>query len=369
MAIKTPNMGLILPVIGTDSGLVWEQDVNANSSTLDQHNHSPGNGAPISSSGISVTSDFPFNGNNLTLVGSVGFSPQVSPLTGTTLLYVSGADLYYNDLSGAQIQITAGHSLNAVSSGISSGSAAASFVSSILTVVQSPGVAAAIDAATYILRYNGSYPSPSGNFIALEAPSSLSGGYAFTFPANTPASNLPLFMGTTGAVTTGQIITSQIAPLNITAPLISDQNIITRTIADGNITTVKIADANVTAAKIETNTNLNGSLVQAGSHAVVVSNTNASASLAIIRGQVNSSGGAVAGEGFTTNLFATGQYLITFNTGFADDPSVVAMCSTDLQVAHLSTLATTSVVIHVSTASTGALANAGFSFIIIGKRA
>ncbi len=203
--INTPNMSLIQPTIGIDSGLTWEQSLNSNSTILDSHNHSSGSGVQINPTGIDVNADLPFNGNNVTLLRTVRFQQQsaISGAPDLNCLYVqTDGNLYFNDGAGdASVQLTKAGSVNATSSGITAGTASASFVSSILVVTSSTGIGAAIDAGTYILRYSGSYPSPYGNYIALEAPSSLATGYSIQFPAALPAANNSLVTENT----TGQL--------------------------------------------------------------------------------------------------------------------------------------------------------------------
>jgi hypothetical protein len=192
----TPEMALPNPIPGVDPGPDYALNLQTALNIIDGHNHASGSGVQINPNGIDINAALPFNGNPATLLGYLGISPQgtgiATPINDS--LYCSGVDLYFQDGNGNAVRITSGGTVNATSSGISSGTALATFVSSILVVTQSAGVGAAIDAATYILRYNGSYPSPSGNYILLSAPSSLATGYQITFPAITP--------GTSGAFLT-----------------------------------------------------------------------------------------------------------------------------------------------------------------------
>ncbi len=142
--------------------------------------------------------DLPFNGNNATLLRSVRFQAQVSAITAVPpdlgCLYEAGVDLYYNDGAGNQVRITQGGAVTGATgtiTGLPSGTASAAFVSASGTFVfqQATSTAANMDVGTLILRYPGSYPTPAGNFIALEAPTSLATGFAFTLPNNTPSVN------------------------------------------------------------------------------------------------------------------------------------------------------------------------------------
>lgn len=91
---------------------------------------------------------------------------------------------------------------------------------------------------------------------------------------------------------------------------------------DLTVSPSKIQNSSLTGTQVAANINLPGKGVQAAGLHVVVSNTNTSQNLAIIRGGVASNGGPSLGEGFTSSIITTGQYSIVFNTPFADNPSV-----------------------------------------------
>lgn len=182
MSTLTPNMSLNVPIIGVDSGLTWEQQINANSSILDGHNHSVGSGVPVGPAGININADLPFGSNNATQLRSARFTAQDSPLSLAAdlgCLYVSGVDLYYNDENGNQIQITTGGLVNATSSGISSGTASASFSASTLVVNAASNTPANVQCASVLLGNTGVSGS---NYCTVSPPSSLAGNYSLTLP-------------------------------------------------------------------------------------------------------------------------------------------------------------------------------------------
>lgn len=237
----SPNMGLTVPSVSNDPGPDWATEINNSLSIIDAHNHALGSGVQINPDGININSDLTFNTtNNAINLRSVRFVNQGSPISDPTdigCLYEAAGELYYNDASANQVQLTSGGLVNATASGISSGTASASFISSILVVKSATSTPGSIDAATLIVRYPGSYPTPSGNYIAIEAPSSLSTGYAFTLPAAPPlASNTILVMDTAGTVTAALTVD------NITTA-ISGSTIIVK---DGGISQAKIAVRAVT---------------------------------------------------------------------------------------------------------------------------
>lgn len=182
MSTLSPNMSLVLPTIGIDSGVTWEQSVNTNSVILDGHNHSVGSGIQINPSGININADFPFNGFNATTLRSIRFNAQTSPIalpTDIGSVYVSGVDLYYNDINGNQIQITSGGTVNATSSGISSGTATASFSSNTLVVNSASNTPANIQGASILIGNTGTSGS---KFITLSPTGTLSSNYNLNLP-------------------------------------------------------------------------------------------------------------------------------------------------------------------------------------------
>lgn len=198
--IISPNMSMPIPSVGVTKGPIYATDINNSLLIIDKHDHSPGYGVPITPNGLNINSDLSIANNNLTNARTTRFSSRLVPITSVSPdiaeLYSVLGDLYYNDASGHQIQITASGSVAGASgtiTGLPSGTASASYQSTggTFQFQQATSTAANMDIATLILRYPGSYPTPSGNYIALEAPSSLSTGYALTYPATLP--------GTTGS--------------------------------------------------------------------------------------------------------------------------------------------------------------------------
>ena len=181
--VLTPNMSLVQPDVGVEPGPQYAQDINNSLSIVDGHNHSPGYGVQITPSGLNINSDLPFGVNNATLLRSVRFQPQPAALSLATdigCLYETGVDLYYNDGSGNQIQITKSGGVNATSSGISSGTASAGFVAGVLVVDSASLTPANIQVGSVLLGLN----MASTNYLTLSPPSSLaSGSYSLTLPA------------------------------------------------------------------------------------------------------------------------------------------------------------------------------------------
>lgn len=187
MSIPEPNMGLLITTIGVDSGLLWEQNLNANLLSIGGHTHQPGSGVQIQPGGLNINTALPFGGNSATGLQASVYVPQSSLATNFSI-YFSGVDLYANDGSGNVIKITSGGGVNATSSGISSGSATASFVSSVLVVNSATSTPANIQAGSLLLGNNVS----GSKFLTLQPPNAMAANTTETLPT-IPASN-PAFM-------------------------------------------------------------------------------------------------------------------------------------------------------------------------------
>jgi hypothetical protein len=184
-------MGLPIPIVGVDTGPNWANGINNCLNVIAEHTHAAGSGVQITPSGLNINAPLLFNGNPIQTAAYINMLPQgpgvLTPINDS--IYISGVDLFFRDGAGNTIRITQGGNVLASSSGISLGTASAAFVGNTLTVIQAPGVPAPIDAATYILRYNGSYPTIVGSGIALQAPVSIISSYALTFPNQLPSVN------------------------------------------------------------------------------------------------------------------------------------------------------------------------------------
>ncbi len=180
MSTVTPNMNLVVSTIGVDSGLLWEQNLNASLTLIDQHNHSPGYGVQINPSGININATLPMNNNALSTIGSLVFQQQSSLATLNALFVGVDGNLYFNDGAGdPSIQITAGGVVNATASGIASGTATASFVSSVLVVNAAPTLPANIQGASILLGNN----SAGSKYLTLSPPPAMAANFNLTLPS------------------------------------------------------------------------------------------------------------------------------------------------------------------------------------------
>lgn len=213
---SSPNMFLPVPIVGVDPGPDWANNINSSLSVIDGHTHASGSGVQVTPLGMNINTDLLFLGNNATQLRTTRFNSQISaiPNSGTDVgcLYIFGNELYYNDYNQShQVQLTSNGSVFGTPgsiTGLPNGTAGVAYSGGTYTFSQSTGVDANIDAAAYIMRYPGSHPSPSGNYIALQAPTGLATGYAWTLPTTLPAT-LTSFPG----ISTAGII-SNVAPDN-----------------------------------------------------------------------------------------------------------------------------------------------------------
>lgn len=110
----TANMGLQKAEPLVTAGPDWAQLLNDIVDILDLHDHSSGKGVRVSTSGLNIDEDLELNSNNLTETRSVRLEAQGAALVEASDLrcvYALGGDLYYNNSSGAAVQITSGTSV------------------------------------------------------------------------------------------------------------------------------------------------------------------------------------------------------------------------------------------------------------------
>lgn len=205
----TPSMRLVLPIPGTETGPAWANEINASLYIVDNHTHGPGSGERITPSGLNLNADVSFNNaSNAVSLRSVRFTSQMAPIAlpaDIGCIYEAGDDLYYNDAAGNQVRITESGAVAGSSgtiTGLPSGTASAAFtpVNGTFVFQQSTSTAANLDVGSIAIRYPGSYPTPTGNYIQLQAPVSLASGYSLTLPALPAANNTFLTISTAGVI-------------------------------------------------------------------------------------------------------------------------------------------------------------------------
>lgn len=245
---NSPNMGLPISVVGITTGLQWEQNLNFSLTLIDAHDHSPGKGVPIAASSLNINTDLTINNNNLTLVRSIRFQPQSAALSGASdlgCLYEAGVNLYYNDGNGNQIQITSGGAVNATSSGISSGTATASFVSSVLVVNAAASTPANIQVASVLLGNN----VANSKYLTLSPPNSMAANYGLTLPPLPPGTKI-MTLDSSGNITAPYTVDNSTIVISSNVIQVPTSGITATQLASSSVTTAKIASQNVTVDKL-----------------------------------------------------------------------------------------------------------------------
>lgn len=198
-------MNLVVPMVGSEPGPNWANDLNSDLSILDGHNHTSGQGVLIPPAGLNINTDLSFQINNAILLRSVRFSAQTSPLalvSDVGCVYVSGNELYYNDVTGGnQVKITTNGSVNSGAgsiSGLPSGTASAAYAAGTFTWQSATSTAANMDFASAVLRNN----TANSKGLTLSPPSGMAADFSLTLPS-IPAATAFMTLDNTGAMGAG----------------------------------------------------------------------------------------------------------------------------------------------------------------------
>lgn len=122
----TANLGLAKPEPSVTVGPEWAQMINDCLNLIDTHDHTSGKGARVPSAGLNINGDLSFNNTNATDLRSVRMqlgSAALALPADKGCVYVNGGNLYYNNGSGAAVQITSGTSVISSITGAFSASA------------------------------------------------------------------------------------------------------------------------------------------------------------------------------------------------------------------------------------------------------
>jgi hypothetical protein len=180
------NMGLTIPIVGMTPGPEYADDLNDSLTIIDQHDHTPGLGVPITPGGININTDLTYNGQNATNLRSARFLTNGSPLAEVTdvgCLYESGVDLYYNDGSGNQIRITQSGGVAGTPGSISGlvAPASATYVPADGAFVWQSAANTAADTDTRDLILRNATANSKG--LTLTPPLAMGSDYTITMPA------------------------------------------------------------------------------------------------------------------------------------------------------------------------------------------
>lgn len=202
--VISPNMSLPVPIPGVEPGPQYATDLNASLNIIDGHTHTSGSGVPITTAALNINTDLPMNNNSLNTIYALRFTAHSSPLSGAApnlgAVYVSGVDLYYNDVNGNIVRITQSGGIAGSPGSISNltSPASASYVSGSSTFVwqSAANTAANMDAASYTFRN----VTAGSHGITVSAPAGLSADYPLVWPASLPGSNAFLTVDNSGNI-------------------------------------------------------------------------------------------------------------------------------------------------------------------------
>lgn len=372
----SPNMNLIIPTVSVDPGPDWALNINASLSIIDQHNHAPGSGVPVTQAGISLSaSGAPFDSlsfasTNAYALRSVRFTAQSAALALVTdigCLYEAGVDLYYNDGSGNQIRLTQGGSIVGTAgsiSGLPSGTASASYSGGTFVWQSATNTAANMDAGSYILRNS----TASSKGLTLQPPNAMAADYSLTLPS-LPASTLIMRLDSSGNMSAALGVDNSTIEIASNTLRVPTSGITATQLAPNSVTTSKILDDNVTSDKIQDDVDLTGiPTVQSLNIVTAGSNPSPNKPLVILRGGFNSGGVLNYGEGFTPSRTATGIYQIQCPGVFSAQPALTAVAESAAgnYSCKYFFVSTAVLEILVTDSASGTLTNSDVSFIAIG---
>lgn len=211
--IISSNMSLPIPVVGVDLGPDYALNVDNCLAILDSHNHSIGNGVQITPNGLNLNSNVSFLGNSAVNLLSANFNSQPSALVGTNFLSFILGNLYANDGSGNQIQITSGGGVagspGSIGSLVSPASATYSAGGKTFTWQSGVSKAAAMDNGAVTIRQT---DTASANGITISSPNALGTNYGLVLPAALPVSTQYLTSDVSGNLsfsTSNQIVAAE----------------------------------------------------------------------------------------------------------------------------------------------------------------
>ncbi len=104
--MTTTNMSLNEPNVGQTAGPDWATEVNANFTTIDQHDHTSGKGVQLTPSALNINSDLEFNGNAAIELKRLTLDSSATGSGTNYSIYQSGGNLYWYNGSGQAVQIT-----------------------------------------------------------------------------------------------------------------------------------------------------------------------------------------------------------------------------------------------------------------------
>lgn len=357
MAI-TPFMSLTLPTVEVTPGPTYATQNNTAFTAVDSHNHTSGQGVRIPTLGININADLSFANFNSLQLRSSRYTNQISPLalpSDITCVFFSGGELYANDASGNHVKITDGGAVNVSGAGSIGGmgatTASVTYASGSqeFTFLSNTNVRAFIDCASISI-----HTTVASSAAVTLASGTLSGGaYTLTLPTAIATTNNGILMSSNAGVLSYLVLGSANTVLRV------------------NSAGTAVEYSTLIGTNITSNIDLPGNAVQENAKNLVVSNTNATNSISIVRGSYFSTGPVIlSGEGFSIARNGIGDVTVTFTTAFGDTPVAVATVGPSISdfIVNVRSIGTTAVRLTVTTNS-GSGSEANVQFIVMGQRA
>lgn len=184
----SPNMGMPVPTVGVDPGPDWATNYDACLSVVDSHNHTAGQGVPITPNAMNINADLPFNGNNATSLRSARFTNQSANLSlaaDVGCVYEYAGDLWYNNAGGAQVQLTNGtNPAGGAGSigGLPSGTASVNFSGGTYTFQSATSTPATLNVGPLVIGQ----PTNTSKNVTLSPNVAQASNYNLTLPLTLP---------------------------------------------------------------------------------------------------------------------------------------------------------------------------------------
>lgn len=207
-----PNLSIVLPTLDGDTG-VWDDGLNAALTLIDAHNHSPGLGARVPTTGIGINADLTFAGYGATNVGRVAFTAVAALTTGSKAIFVSSVDneLYWRTSAGTNVKLTNGTSINTTLVGGIVGDyttvgavVAYDDANDAYTFKQETPFAWARIACGGVRVYE--YNTTESVYTGLKPAAALASSYDITLPVAAPGSTSVVLMDSSGVLTVSNTI-------------------------------------------------------------------------------------------------------------------------------------------------------------------
>ena len=189
--MTTTNMSLNEPSVGQTAGPDWATEVNANFTTIDQHDHTSGKGVQLTPSALNINSDLEFNGNAAIELKRLTFDSSATGSGTNFSIYQLAGNLYWYNGSGQAVQITNGSSVKTTGGSIDNMAGtdagvdygAPTFRFQFDTTLSNFGAGKIAHGDILLYKYDGS--SGSNAYVTLKYTGSSVGSNNLTFPDET----------------------------------------------------------------------------------------------------------------------------------------------------------------------------------------